>query len=227
MYQSHTISIVIPCYNEEQGLKNILPQIPGYVDEIIIVDNNSTDQTSLIATKHKAIIIHESRQGYGTSINTGIQKAQSEIIVVFDGDNTYPIKEISKLVNFLVSNNLDFVSGSRFPLTNNESMNKINLFGNKLLTFFTNIIFHINLKDSQSGMWVLKKNSIKNFAITSIGMAFSTEIKIYCALNPDIKFNETHIEYHNRLGDSKLSPLKDGFIILQKLFLWKIKNHFK
>lgn len=225
MYQNKTISVVIPCHNEDEAINKIIKSLPKEIDEVIVVDNNSTDRTAQIAQTAGAIVVFEPTQGYGRAYKTGLSKAKGEIIVTLDGDSQYPTEEIIDLIKFLIDKKIDFLSGSRFPLSNPKSINTIRLIGNKILTRLANFLFKTKIKDSQSGMWVFKKAILYKFQLTSNGMPFSEEIKIRTLLEPKLRFAEKNINYHSRIGKSKLFPLKDGLKNL--IFLFKLHWQYK
>lgn len=219
MYKKHKISCIISCYNEEEGIRETLKVIPSYIDEVIVVDNNSTDRTAEIAKKMGAKVVFEKKKGYGVSYKKGFTKVDGEIIAVLDGDGTYPSSKIAKLVDFIIENNLDFVSGCRFPLKDKKSMRRRNIIGNNILSFFFCFLYRHQIKDSQSGMWVFKKSLLNRLKLLSNGMSFSEEIKIEAISKG--RFGECHIEYYERTGKTKLYPFKDGIKNLIFLFTKK------
>jgi len=233
MYKKNKISLIMPCYNEEVGLVEILKKVPYFFDEVIVVDNGSEDGTSKIAEAFGAKVIFEAKKGYGQAYKSGFSASSGDIIVAMDGDNSYPIEEAEKLISFLIVNNLDFVSGCRFPLKEKEAMNFLNRIGNWLLTLFFFLATFKKIKDSQSGMWVFKRSILEKMQLQNTGMGFSEEIKMEALLNPEIKFAEEYIFYKNRLGEVKLKKWKDGFSNLIFLFLKRLeilfrkKNEFK
>lgn len=224
MYRERTVSAVIPCYNEEEGIAHVIESMPDFVDEIVVVDNNSTDRTAEIATKLGARVIHEKRKGYGAAYKAGIPAAKSDIIVTMDGDGTYPVEEIKDLIDYMFEKDLDFVSGCRFPLKNAEAMHFLNKLGNTILTIEMLILYARGIRDSQSGMWCFKSEVYPKFKMTSDGMPFSEELKIEAILAKDVKFDEYHITYHQRIGEVKLNMWADGF---ENLFFLAKKRFFR
>ena len=101
MYRDKTISLVIPCYNEEEGLRQLLPKIPAIVDEVLIVDNASTDNTARVARELGARVVEEKIKGYGRAYKTGFKNATGDIIITMDGDGTYPPESITLLLYIL------------------------------------------------------------------------------------------------------------------------------
>jgi glycosyltransferase involved in cell wall biosynthesis len=220
MIHGHTIAVIIPCYNEEEGLEKVLISIPKTVDKIIVVDNNSTDTTAIIGEKFGAIVYRETQQGYGYAYKKGFSVADTDVIVTMDGDGTYPVHEIERLVDILIHENLDFISACRFPLSNPKSMDIVSKFGNWVLTTVTKVLFGTGIKDSQSGMWVFYRSVLDKICVESNGMALSEEIKIEC-LKRSIKFMEVHIPYYERYGKKKIKKFQDG--IKNLIFLFKLR----
>ncbi|HUV12498.1 MAG TPA: glycosyltransferase family 2 protein, partial [Acidobacteriota bacterium] len=102
MYKDWEITVVIPCLNEEEGIKKVLAKIPDFVDEVIVVDNGSTDGTGEIARKMGANVIHENVRGYGRAYKTGLLHARGDIIITLDGDHSYPVDALSYLIEALL-----------------------------------------------------------------------------------------------------------------------------
>ena len=211
MFRRVTISVVIPCYNEEQGLARVIPSLPKSIDEVVVVDNNSTDRTGEVARGLGAKVVFEARKGYGAAYKAGLAAVTGDITVTMDGDGTYPADQIEECVGFLLDRNLDFLSASRFPLEDERAMNFSNKVGNAILTFATLVLFMRGIKDSQSGMWVFRSALYRELAPKSDGMPFSEEIKIKAIRHPRVRFEEYHIRYHPRIGEVKLEKWRDGF----------------
>jgi len=219
MYKDNEITVVMPCLNEAKGLQQVLAKIPGFVDEVIVVDNGSTDGTAEIAREMGATVIREHVRGYGRAYKTGLLHAKGDIIITLDGDHSYPVDALSYLIEALLHSRVGFVSASRFPITDPESMSKLNLWGNRLLSLAASLLFLRWIRDSQSGMWIFFKEALNKMELVSDGMAFSEEIKLEAILKPDIGFREIPIRYSNRAGEKKLRVWRDGWVNL--LFLFK------
>lgn len=217
MINSKKISLVVPCYNEEAGLAELFKNDLSYLDEIIVVDNNCTDNTVKIAESYGCRVVKEKLKGYGAAYKRGFANVLSEIVVAIDGDNTYPATEIKRLVRILLEKDLDFISASRLGNGRPETMKKINYLGNVILTKIMKFLFSRSIEDSQSGMWVFKKQILQKIKPTSNGMAFSQEIKIEVLKNK-YKFAEVRIPYLERLGQEKLNRWFDGLKNLVWLF---------
>ncbi len=218
MYRHHKVSVVIPCFNEEHGLRHVLDGMPDYVDEVVVVDNNSTDDTAQIAREHGAKVIFEQRKGYGQAYQAGLPVATGDIIATVDGDGTYPSHAIGPIVDMLLDQQLDFVSASRFPLQNRRAMRLRNQLGNKVLTYTFRALYLRWVADSQSGMWVFRRQCLDCIRPAHPGMAFSEEIKIEALQAAALRFGEVHIDYYERIGETKLFTWKDGWSNLLFLF---------
>lgn len=211
MYRDLTVSVVIPCFNEEHGIKQVLASIPTYVDEVIVVDNNSTDNTARVARDCGAQVVFEGRKGYGRAHQAGLSAAGGDVIATLDGDGQSPACSIGPMIDFMLDRGLDFVSGTRFPLRNRDTMALTNRLGNRLLNYAFRLLYFHWIADSQSGMWVFRRTCLRYLHPTHPGMAFSEEIKVEALQEPEVRFGEFHIDYHERIGESKLFVWRDGW----------------
>jgi hypothetical protein len=210
MHRGLTVSVVIPCYNEEDGVREVIGRMPKAVDEVVVVDNNCTDRTAEVARSLGAVVVAEKTPGYGAAYKAGLRAATRDLIVTLDGDGTYPPEEIPRLVDALVDRQWDFLSASRFPLSDPKAMGFSNRFGNWVLTVAAALLFFQPIRDSQSGMWVLRRAGLERLRLTSNGMAFSEEIKLEAVLR-GLAFGEAHIPYGARIGEVKLQKWRDGW----------------
>jgi glycosyltransferase involved in cell wall biosynthesis len=222
MYKGNNITVVIPCLNEEEGIALVLSRIPPFVDEVIVVDNGSTDRTAEVAASLGAQVIREEIPGYGRAYKTGLANARGDIIVTLDGDHSYPVDAISYLLEALLKSGVRFVSASRFPIQNPGAMSFKHKFGNVVLSVVMSVLFFRWIKDSQSGMWIFYRDILDHMSLRSDLMAFSEEIKIEALRLRSIGFKEIPINFSNRKGEIKLQPWRDGFrnlfFLLRKRF---------
>ena len=211
MYKGQSITVIIPCLNEEQGVEKVLRSMPDFVDEIIVVDNASTDRTSQVAESLGAKVIREDVRGYGRSYRRGFSVATSDLIVTLDGDHSYPVDALSYLIEAFLHLDVDFLNASRFPVRDRRAMSFKHKFGNLVQSLVMSLLFFRWVRDSQSGMWVVRRSILKEMKLESDGMAFSEEIKIEVIRNRRLRFGEISILYSSRLGEKKLNPWRDGF----------------
>ncbi len=211
MYRDLTLSVVMPCYNEEEGVREVIVRLPEWIDEIVVSNNNSTDRTAEVAESLGAHVVLETVQGYGAAYKTGMAAATQDVIITLDADGTYPPEEIPGLLDFLIDQRLDFVSAARFPLKDPRAMNFSNKMGNWILTVTAWILFGQKMADSQTGMWVFRRKILEQLNVTSDGMPFSQEIKIEAIRSKSIEFAEYHIDYKPRIGEVKLRKWRDGW----------------
>src|SRR6202142_360943 len=211
MYKGQRITVISPCLNEEQGIERVLRRMPPFVDQVIVVDNGSTDRTSDVAHSLGAEVIRENVRGYGRSYKRGFRDATGDIVVTLDGDHSYPPDAISYLLEAFLHLDVDFLNASRFPVRDRRAMSLKHKIGNLVLSLAMSILYLHWVRDSQSGMWVFRRSILKNMILESDGMAFSEEIKIEALLDSRIRFGEISIQYSSRLGETKLNAWRDGF----------------
>ena len=211
MYKGQSITVIIPCLNEEQGVRSVLEAMPDFVDEVIVVDNNSTDRTHDVAAALGAKVIREKVRGYGRSYKRGFANATGDLIVTLDGDHSYPVDALSYLLEAFLHLNVDFLNASRFPVRDRNAMSLKHKIGNLILSLAMSALYWRWVRDSQSGMWVFRRSILANMRLVSDGMAFSEEIKIEALKSPEVRFGEISILYTSRLGEIKLNPWRDGF----------------
>jgi hypothetical protein len=217
-----SISIVVPALNEEEGIVRAIQSIPlkkimdrGYQVEVLVVDGGSGDRTVELSKRAGATVIFSER-GYGRQYKKGLREAQGEIIITGDSDGSYSFEDILSYVDYLGKNMLDFITLNRFAKMEKEAMHISNKIGNWGLTFLADVLFGLRLRDSQSGMWVIRKAILEKLTVESDGMPFSQEIKIEAFRK--VKSAEIPGKYKERLGETKLLKIKDGFGNLFALF---------
>ena len=185
--------------------------MPEFVDEVIVVDNNSTDRTADVAESLGARVIREHVRGYGRAYKKGFSVATGDVIITLDGDHSYPPDAISYLLEAFQHLEADFLNASRFPVRDRHAMSFKHKFGNFVLSVAMSLLYFRWVRDSQSGMWVFRRSILDGMKLTSDGMAFSEEIKIEALKSARVRFVEISIQYSSRLGEIKLNPWRDGF----------------
>ncbi len=224
--------------NEERGIGKTIDAInkdffkkKQWDLEILIIDGNSKDKTREIAANKGAKVILEERRGYGRAYKVGFSKASGDVIVTGDADATYPFHLIHEYIEMLFDQNLDFLTTDRFAALKHGSMSLKHRFGNLTLAWTLRILFLVNIRDSQSGMWIFRRdalNKIQPLEDFNDGMPFSEEIKIEMFTNKKIKAKEIPSTLSAREGQVKLESFKDGIKNLRFLFVKRVnssKNH--
>lgn len=216
MINGKTITLIIPCKNEAKILPDFMSKVPEYIDEVLIVDNNSTDNSAAIAESLGARVIRETRAiggiGYGFAHMSGIKHAKSDIIVAMDGDDTYPIRSIRTIITHMQKKRLDFVSCTRLPLKNPKAISKTRQLGIHILNTEVALLYGYPVKDILTGMWVMTKKTAKNLDVNEGDWNFSPEVKLAAIKNPDIRFSEYHIQHFERANEpSKQKIFQTGW----------------
>jgi glycosyltransferase involved in cell wall biosynthesis len=211
------ISVVIPAYNEEEAIGAVVDELieisrdGSY--EIIVVDDGSTDNTAkVVQEKRVKFIQHPHKMGYGAAIKTGIKNAANDLIMIIDGDGSYPVKAIPELLK--VADHYDMIVGSR---TGEEV--KIQLYRRPakwFLSMLANYLSETKIPDINSGMRIFRRKDVeKFFNILPNKFSFTTTITLtYHTTGLLVKY--VPINYYKRVGQSKIRPVKDGlnFILL-------------
>ena len=226
MIGSRTISLVIPAHNEEEGLPRVLELVPPEIDTVIVVDNCSTDGTAEVAGRYGAEVVFQPVKGYGSAYKAGFAAVKTDLVSTSDADGTYPVDRIPELARSLLDKELDFISARRVPDDHAGTLNNVMRFtGNWVLTAVTMVLFWKRILDSQSGMWVFRREILEDLELTSDGMPFSEELKIEAWRSPGLKCTEISVpfSYSDRIGAAKLNLWRDGFRNLLFLFAKRLR----
>ena len=225
------ITILIPCYNEEKGIGKVIDDVPykqlthhGFLAEIMVIDNNSSDNTLKIAREKGVKIVSEKKQGKGHALKAGFRNISSDTdyVAMLDGDNTYKSQEILRLIEPLENGFCDVIIGSRLEgKQNDHSFNFFHRLANWFFTFFVRRFYLVNTTDTCSGFFAWRKKVVDELAlhIKADGFAIETEMITKMA-KLGYKIYSVPITYDRREGHSKISPIIDGIKITWML----IKN---
>lgn len=223
MYRNKRISLCLPCRNEANHLHEVLKRVPKFVDEIIVISNKSKDNTVEVAKKLGVKAYEDNRTiggiGYGFAHMTGIEQATGDIIVGADGDATYPIEDLAKVIDKLLDEKLDFISCNRYPLQKGTKIPFKLRLGVKTLDVEVHLLYGKKINDILSGMWVFNKKAKENLNLTMGEWNLSPQIKLNAALHPEVKFGQYSIAQHQRMGESHQAHFKTGFQHLTWIFL--------
>jgi glycosyltransferase involved in cell wall biosynthesis len=223
------ITIIIPAFNEENAIGNVIRDIPtGVVKEIIVVNNNSKDKTAEVAEKAGATVLHESQQGYGYACLKGMeyvaqQVEKPDIIVFLDADYSDFPEEIMAVIRPIIEQDFDMVIGSRaLGKRAKGSMTPQQIFGNWLATNLIRIFYKVKYTDL-GPFRAIKYNALVNLAMEDKTYGWTVEMQLKAA-KQKLKVCEVPVSYRERIGDSKISGTVKGTIMAgYKILSWIFK----
>ncbi|HEU5160521.1 MAG TPA: glycosyltransferase family 2 protein [Streptosporangiaceae bacterium] len=213
-----TVSAVIPTLNEAENLRWLLPRLTG-VDEIVIVDGQSTDGSADVARllRPDAIIISEPPSGKGTAMRTGMAAASSDVIIMLDADGSMDPAEFECFVA-LIRRGFDFVKGSRYACGGgSDDLTGLRRAGNRLLTRLANLLYRTQWSDLCYGFVALRRSAVQRLGLTSTGFEIETEMCVN-AVRAGLRMAEvaSH-ESDRRFGASNLNTFRDGWRVLRTM----------
>jgi glycosyltransferase involved in cell wall biosynthesis len=215
--QAISISVIIPTRNEAPNLQYVLPHIPDYVREVILVDGHSSDNTIAEAQRLRPDIrvVEQTGKGKGDALKLGLASAAGDIVVLLDADGSADPREITRFVSALLAGN-DFAKGSRFLKGGgNHDITLVRRFGNYGLTWLVNMLFNARFTDLCYGYNVFWKHCLNHVSIDSAGFEVETQINIRMHM-AGLKIAEVpSVEYPRIYGTSNLNAVKDGWRILK------------
>lgn len=226
------IKVIIPAYNEQDSIANVVRDIPKNVEEIIVVNNNSTDDTVKNATNAGATVLTENNKGYGYACLKGMEyiaklNKKPDIIVFLDGDySDYP-EELTKLTAPIINDDIDFVIGSRIKqLREGGSMTPQQVFGNWLATFLMKLFFGAKFTDL-GPFRAIKYNKLVSLNMVDKTYGWTVEMQLK-AIKQKLTYTEVPVKYKQRIGVSKVSGTIKGTIFASfKILGWIFKYSFK
>ncbi len=226
------IKVIIPAYNEQDSIANVINEIPAIVNEVIVVNNNSTDNTVQNAKQAGATVLTENKKGYGYACLKGMehianQTEKPDIIVFLDGDySDYP-EELTKIVEPIINNNIDFVIGSRVKrLREQGSMTPQQVFGNWLACLLMKLMFGAKFTDL-GPFRAIKYDKLLALNMEDKTYGWTVEMQLK-ALKLKLSYIEVPVKYKKRIGISKVSGTVKGTIFAGfKILGWIFKYGFK
>lgn len=207
------LSIIVPAYNEENGIRPTMEQLQeviGEIDaELLVIDDGSTDGTSaaLAGIEGLRVLRHDVNRGYGAALKTGIRNAAADWICITDADGTYPNERISELMTYM--DRYDMVVGARTGA--NVAIPMIRRPAKKVLNILANLLTGEKIPDLNSGLRIFKKSvALRYMHLFPSGFSFTTTITM-SMLNADYLVRFIPIDYHHREGSSKIKPIRDTY----------------
>jgi Glycosyl transferase family 2 len=214
------IAILIPCYNEAptigQVVREFRAEIPGA--EIYVFDNNSTDRTVEQAREAGARVAFERRQGKGFVVQSMFCQVEADVYVMVDGDGTYPVREVHKLIQPILLGDAEMVVGSRLMQTSDSEFRLLNRLGNGFFLQVINFIFKVKLSDVLSGYRAFNREFVKSIPV--FGGGFETEVELTIkALARGYRITELPVRLTSRPEGSfsKIRMVQDGLVILNTI----------
>lgn len=213
------VAVLIPCYNEEKAIASVVKDCKKYLPkaDIYVYDNNSKDKTKQVAKKAGAIVRSETHQGKGNVVRRMFADIEADIYVMTDGDATYDIASTPKMIQLMIDENLDLVTGVRKSVEE-ETYRAGHKFGNMLMTKLVHLFFGKRTDDMLSGLRVFSHRFVKSFPANSSGFEIETELTVHSA-SMRLPVADVQTPYYARPegSTSKLSTFKDGYKILKMI----------
>ncbi len=211
-----TVSVVIPCLNEEENIEACVAQALAAIaeadldGEVIVADNNSTDRSAELAAAAGAKVVHVPARGYGAAYLGGFAAARGTYIVMGDADLTYDFGEVPRFVEHL-EDGADLVMGNRMNNIQPGAMPWLHQYiGNPVLSGFLNLLFRTGVRDAHCGMRAVRRSALPILDLRTPGMEFASEMVIRAA-KENLRIEQFDIQYAPRGGESKLSTFRDGW----------------
>ncbi|PSL05009.1 glycosyltransferase family 2 protein [Cecembia rubra] len=222
----YVVDVLIPAFNEERSIGKVIRDIPAFVRNVVVVNNNSTDHTASVAAKEGAIVLNESQMGYGKACLTGLAYLSSlerppDILVFLDGDySDYP-EQLTDLIQPVIANDYDMVIGSRAKGSRQRgSMTLPQVFGNWLATSLMKWIYRTDYSDL-GPFRAIKWEKLMALGMVDQNYGWTIEMQIKAAKS-GLKSTEVPVDYRKRIGVSKVSGTVKGVFGAGYKILWTI-----
>jgi glycosyltransferase involved in cell wall biosynthesis len=219
------VTVVLPCLNEEEAIGMCIADAlesmrsAGIDGEVLVVDNGSVDNSVEVAKAAGAEVVHQSQPGYGAALRSGFEFARSRYVVMADGDGTYDLTSIPRLLEPLVNGTADLVLGSRDA--DKDSMPWLHRYvGTPFITLLLRRATgnSMSIRDSQSGFRAFRREQLASIDLVSTGMEFASEMLMRCAW-ARFRIVEIPTSYSKRIGISKLRTFGDGLRHIRQILL--------
>lgn len=220
------LSVILPCLNEEASLGKVIESARagiaklGLAEDIIVVDNGSSDRSAQVARAHGARVLTEPHRGYGAALRKGFENVRYDLIVMADADLTYDLSALDVLAQPLLKGEADFVMGNRMNGIQPGAMPLLHRYlGNPLLSAMLRFLFRSrSVHDTHCGMRAITRNAYRSLQCVTTGMEFASEMVIR-AIRCNLRIAEQPIAYSPRVGTSKLHSWRDGWRHLRFMIL--------
>ena len=216
---SESIAVIIPCYNEALTIGKVIDDFHRELPQatVYVYDNNSSDDTSRIATEHGATVRFETRQGKGNVCRQMFRDIDADCYLMVDGDDTYPAEAAKALCEPILNGTADMTVGDRLSNGTYAEENKraFHGFGNNLVRAMIKWIYGYSFDDVMTGYRAMSRPFVKTFPVLSEGFQIETELSIH-AVDHRWRIKDVPIEYRDRPegSESKLNTVSDGIKVL-------------
>ena len=219
------IGVVIPAQNEEQAIARVIEDIPFWVDEIVVADNGSSDDTASVAAAAGATVVSEPEPGYGAACLKGIAALPDADVIVFaDGDYADHVEDMAELVDPILHGNADLVIGSRaLGEVENGALTFPQVFGNWLATRLIGLFWSVKFTDL-GPFRAIRVKALRELDMRDRNFGWTVEMQIKAA-KAGLKCREVPVRYRKRIGISKVSGTVRGTIMAGSKILWTIARH--
>jgi glycosyltransferase involved in cell wall biosynthesis len=215
------VSVIIPAFNEEDAIGTVVQKVPTHlVNEILVVDNGSSDSTAARAEQAGALVVREPRRGYGAACHAGMMAAgDADIVVFLDGDNSDDPAELPLLLSPIINGQADFVIGSRLSGSLEPgSMPFHARLGNWLIARFMRSVYKVRITDIGS-FRALRKDLLLSLGMEQMTFGWPVEMLVKAA-RQGAGITEVPVSYRKRIGISKVSGTIKGTILTAYYMLW-------
>ncbi len=212
MRRGKRIGVVIPALDEEAAIGRVVDAVPGWVDEVVVVNNASTDATATVARAHGARVVDENRRGYGVACRAGIDALDdSEVVVFLDGDFSDRPEQMARLVDPIVEDRADFVLGNRVcEERDGHSMTRFQRMGNCLACGLINGLWRARYSDL-GPFRAIRRSALQSLELRDRNFGWTVEMQIK-AVQRGLRVQEVSTSYRRRIGHSKISGTFSGAV---------------
>lgn len=215
------IAVLIPCYNESKTIEKVVTDFKRVLPQAVIYvyDNNSTDNTAVLAERAGAVVRHEYQQGKRNVIRRMFREIDAKCYLMADGDDTYPAEYAAEMAEKVLGHGADMVVGDRLSSTYfTENKRLFHNFGNSLVRSVINRLFKSDIRDIMAGYRAFSFQFVKTFPVLSKGFEIETEMSIH-AIDKHMQVENVIIDYRDRPegSESKLNTYSDGFKVLNTI----------
>jgi hypothetical protein len=212
MRRGKRIGVVIPALDEEAAIGWVVDAVPGWVDEVVVVNNASTDATAAVARAHGARVVDENRRGYGVACRAGIDALDdSEVVVFLDGDFSDRPEQMARLVDPIVEDRADFVLGNRVcEERDGHSMARFQRMGNRLACGLINGLWRACYSDL-GPFRAIRRSALQSLELRDRNFGWTVEMQIK-AVRRGLRVQEVSTSYRHRIGHSKISGTFSGAV---------------